>query len=475
LAWFPWASGLSRANPAGATFHTTWQAGCATPPAQALAAFETATGIWGSLISSPVPIEVSACWTSTPPCAGIACGEPSAHLRNFSQALFIDTYYPIALANALSGDDLAPMSEDIDVWFDANQAWSFASGSTLVEGPDFISVALHELAHGLGFVGNLYESYNVGFCGNGPYYWFPPCPTPYDRFAVDSLGVPLLSYLVTDPITLAARLKGDARFGGANTLAKNGAAAILYTPAIWDQGSSFSHLDPGTFGSDPNRLMLPTYQDNVRHPGPVALAMLQDLGWSLAGESANLTTAGPQAAGVGSAAAFTADLSWPAYGDQDMTYTWTATDQAPITHTARGLSDTLALTWNSPGLKSLSVTATGGDVSAGATRSVLVFGLLVSGPSQGDPHQAYSFQSALLPDDTALPVTYQWQATGQATVTHPDQGVTDAQIFTWTAPGLKTIRITASIGGASTLAVFTIQIAGQALDNPLYLPLITGR
>ena len=98
--------GLPTLGAAGATFNISWQTDCATPPVGAVTALEYAAGIWETLISSTVPIEVSACWTATLPCAGIACGDTTALLRNFNQAPLVDTYYPSALANALAGVDL---------------------------------------------------------------------------------------------------------------------------------------------------------------------------------------------------------------------------------------------------------------------------------------------------------------------------------------------------------------------------------
>jgi hypothetical protein len=98
--------------------------------------------------------------------------------------------------------------------------------------------------------------------------------------------------------------------------------------------------------------------------------------------------------------------------------------------------------------------------------------LAASGPIQGDTRQPYTFHATLSPDTTALPVTYQWQATGQPTVTHPELGVSDLLALTWNVSGTQTITITASIGAASTRSVHTIQIAGITLDHYLYLPLV---
>ena len=110
-----------------AVFSITWNSGCATPPAGAVTALEYTAGIWGATLVSPVTITVSACWTDSLPCAGIACGDTASYARYFPQAPMVHTYYPIALANALSGRDLAPEGYDINVFFHSELDWSFAT------------------------------------------------------------------------------------------------------------------------------------------------------------------------------------------------------------------------------------------------------------------------------------------------------------------------------------------------------------
>jgi hypothetical protein len=456
----------------GATFSIDWSA-CGAPPTDAVTALVYAANIWGTLISSPVPIQVSACWTATLPCDGIACGDTVTYAGNFNHAPLVDTYYPIALANAVAGSDLAPYDKDINLWFDSSKTWSFATSGPPGAGYDFVSTALHELGHGLGFAGNMYENSNIGFCGNGPISWYV-CPTIYDRFVVDSQGVPLLDYLETYPPTLGTRLKSDALSAGPNTLSSNGGtAARLYTPPTFALGSSINHLDPVTFGGGPNTLMLPELQAGVRAPGPVTLAILQDMGWVLTNVAANLSSAGPLAAGKGSDAIFTTGLTWPAYGGQSISYRWSASDQTPVTHTLTSLNDTLSLHWDNPGLKTLVVTATGSGAAAGVTRLVLVFDVSMSGATQGITGKAYTFNASLAPDKTLLPVTYQWQASGNAAVIHTDKGVADAMAFSWSLPGVQTITVTASLGGSSAQFVRTIQITGNGMDHHVYMPALT--
>jgi len=462
----------------GATFDIAWVASCATPPPEAVTALDYAAGLWGTWISSTVPIEVRACWKTDLGSGVLGTGIPIRYIRNFPNAPQVDTDYPSALANALSGSDLQPELGDIRLEFNANLTWSFAT-TTPGSGTDFVSVALHELAHGLGFIGNMYvdSQYKAGWCGDGPPGYYGPCPTPYDRLVVDSADIPLLDYQA-DRFALAARLLGDANSGGPNTrVANEGTAAKLNTPPSWQWGSSLSHLDLATFGEGDNRLMLPTYAV-TRHPGPVTLAMFQDMGWLRADGVPNVTTTGPLVVGVEQPADFTGALVWPAYAGQPVTYTWSTAEHAPLVHPGRTLTDIATLTWSTPGEKVLTVTVTdgvpfgNGASVAGAVRRTLVFDVNVNGPAQGDTNRAYTFQAQVTPDSAGLPITYTWEATDQPVVVHPTQNMTDSRALTWTHPGSKTVTVTAAIAGSAVQRVHTIQIEGIVFDQFIYLPLV---
>jgi len=60
----------------------------------------------------------------------------------------------------------------------------------------------------------------------------------------------------------------------------------LYAPAAFQDGSSYSHLDEGTYlRGNPNALMTPALSSGeaVHDPGPIALGMLSDMGWAVPG------------------------------------------------------------------------------------------------------------------------------------------------------------------------------------------------
>ncbi len=403
---------------------------------------------------------------------------PTQYIRNFSGAPLIGTAYPIALANALNGSDLYPALGDMTLQFKSDTTWSFVLTPTHltapVAGEDFVAVALHELAHGLGFVGNMYADYNIGFCGDGPVGFLYPCPTVYDWFVVDGEGVALLDYHPAQLDVLGARLQSDANFGGPNTVAANGGtAAKLYTPGTWQVGSSLSHLDLTTYEYSLNRLMTPSYGGNTRHPGPVTLAIFQDMGWLRADGVPNVVTSGPRIVGAGSATPFTGTLLWSGYTSQPITYTWTPAGQDPLVRPDLADSDTVTLTWDTPGEKAITLTATDGDASASSMRAALVYNVSANGLTQGDTNHAYTFNANVLPEITSYPITYTWEATDKAAIVHANVYQTnDSAAFTWPMPGTKTITVTAAIAGAVTYDIHEIMIEGLVLDKHIFLPLV---
>ncbi len=118
-----------------------------------------------------------------------------------------------------------------------------------------MSVALHELGHGLGFVGSMNGSGGIGTWGAGSGF-----PFIYDRFAINGLSQALLntSLFPNSSPALAAQLTSNSVFfAGPNARSGNsGNAARLYAPNPWQAGSSYSHLNETTFpAGNPNSLM----------------------------------------------------------------------------------------------------------------------------------------------------------------------------------------------------------------------------
>ena len=253
---------------------------CHTWPSEARNAFSYAAGIWETLVSSSVPIEIDACWADLG--AGYLGYATALYRRNFSGAPTSNTWYPLALANARSGIDLD--LGDADMYVTVNRglgaAWYFGTdGSTPFTQYDFASVVLHEIAHGLGFAGSM----NVSG-GSGSWGWWSD-PISYDRFTQDGAGNSLINTAVypNPSATLGGALtSNEVWFDGPRANAANGGARVkLYAPATWQAGSSYSHLDEDFNGTE-NSLM--TYSlrfgESNHSPGPVGLGVLEDVGWA---------------------------------------------------------------------------------------------------------------------------------------------------------------------------------------------------
>jgi Ca2+-binding RTX toxin-like protein len=260
-----------------------------TPAAQT--AFQFAVDIWESLLDSSVPINVNASFANLG--SGIlGQAGPEDFFINFSGAPQTNTWYPIALANSLAGQDLDPTASDIGSQFNSNFNWYYGLDNNVPTNQiSFVSVVLHELGHGLGFLGWMNNQSGVGSWGFGTGF-----PGIYDRFTENGSGQSLLNTsLFPNPSTaLGSQLtSNNIFFDGSNANAANGGNRVkLYAPSTWSGGSSYAHLDE-VFNNTPNALM--TYSigsgESILNPGPVTLGLFKDMGWKLAGSSTNPTLA----------------------------------------------------------------------------------------------------------------------------------------------------------------------------------------
>lgn len=259
-------------------------------PAEAEAAFQAAVDIWEQHVTSPSPIRINANWI---PLGTNLLGSAGPFLiRNFDAAPIPNTWYPAPLADAISGADLDPANPDIEATFSsAFPNWYFGTdGNPQPDQYDLTTIVLHEIGHGLGFIGAFRVEGGLGTVGVPS---DPGLPFVYDRFAEDDLGRPLLD-TATYPLNstvLAEALQSAAFMGGGTVEATHGASVLLYSPSEWNEGSSYSHLDEEAFPQgDEDGLMTPFLlrAEVVRSPGPVACAIMQDIGWTLAPSCAAL-------------------------------------------------------------------------------------------------------------------------------------------------------------------------------------------
>ncbi len=285
---------------------------CLDWPDNAKTAYRYAADIWETQIYSPVPILVQACWADLGSGLTLGYGGPVS-IRNFPGAPYPNTWYAMALANALSGQDLNGSNRELFTTYNKNHSWYFGTDGNTPSGRyDFASVVLHEIAHGLGFSGSMNVSGDQGSWGSGS----PPSPGIYDRFTEDGAGNALINYASPSTALASALTSDNVWFDGPNARTANGGGRVkLYAPATWLPGSSYSHLDYNTYVGTLNGLMV--YQlasaTSIHHPGPVTLGILKDLGWQLATSlapdlSPSTKTVAPEQATAGEMVTFTVRL-----------------------------------------------------------------------------------------------------------------------------------------------------------------------
>jgi uncharacterized repeat protein (TIGR01451 family) len=269
--------------PAGGT--DLWGETCYTFPEEAKAAFHAAAAVWGNLLQSSVPITVNACWADLGSSSGILGYSGGGNLiRDFTGAPRANTWYAASLANALAGLDLEPSNFDMHITYNRYFSWYYGTdGATPPGRYDFMSVVLHEIAHGLNFAGSM--SYSGG---SGMWGYYTGYPNIYDTFMRDGTANPgnllIDTGIYANPSTAlgTALTSQSIWFHGAHAMAANSGQRVkMYAPSTWVAGSSYSHLDYATFSGGANKLMVYAISSGVsiHDPGPVALGMFKDMGW----------------------------------------------------------------------------------------------------------------------------------------------------------------------------------------------------
>ena len=265
---------------------------------QRLKALQHAADIWGAALTSNTEIVIGATWVSLP-CedSGGTLASAGSHsgIRNFPGAPFSNTWYPLALANAVSGSDRNGATVEIDAEFNLNigqpgclssRTWYLgfdnAHGST---GIDLVTVALHEFGHGLGF-----SSFTNEATGSQP----SGSPSIYDWFLRDNTTGKIWPNMTDSERVASAINVGNLVWIGSQVTSavpgvlSSGADgsnhAKVYTPNPVDPGSSVSHFDTSL---TPNQLMEPNISNNLTHsvqpPQDLTLPLLLDIGWNNGG------------------------------------------------------------------------------------------------------------------------------------------------------------------------------------------------
>ncbi len=259
-----------------------------------LNAINRAAEIWASQLESPVDIEVEVrfdplrCDAES---AVLGQASPNSVHSDFVGAARPATFYPAALANSLAGIDLCPPgscrnSVDISAQFSSSFGTTCAFSGGWYYGldtdppgrqADLVTVALHEIGHGLGFLSLVDTRTGSLFMGESD---------AYANFVADHrLGLTfdrMSNRQRADAIVSQDRLHfiGKSVVNSSDRLAsgadENG-HVLLYAPQTLQPGSSLSHFDRS---ASPNELMEPVLRFAVNNVG-LAANVLRDIGWSV--------------------------------------------------------------------------------------------------------------------------------------------------------------------------------------------------
>ncbi len=252
----------------------------ATPPADVRSAIDRAIATVNATLVTDVALDVrfywepqnnNRLWGFAGPVSAAAnhSSDPTVQtLRSVGlpEVLPTSSVYPIGLINQYLGADANGDGPEIFVTLNSDlYGWRWHTDPTAPPSDrvDIETVVLHELLHGLGFYGG---ADNATYAADG--FWVYDEHVHHDQTPLAQLVDPS-RYLTGG--SLFFQLRGGERFE-------------MFAPPLWQQGSSYSHLDQDSFpfGTE-GSLMTPAGdagQMNRAIDGPLR-SILADMGWRL--------------------------------------------------------------------------------------------------------------------------------------------------------------------------------------------------
>ena len=190
-------------------------------------------------------------------------------------------YYESALANHLANSAFVS-GENMSVSFNNTTNWDYSTSSTANGTESFYATAIHEIAHGLGFISN-----DAGAAGG----WVDDKPYVFDYYlGLGTTGTDLLIEKTTEQLA-AAFVSNNVYWTGTNGNTALGSPAKIYAPSpTYQSGSSMSHLD---FSINPSLSLLMYPSDAPGLPlaysySALELGMWKDMGYDVVPEPATI-------------------------------------------------------------------------------------------------------------------------------------------------------------------------------------------
>jgi hypothetical protein len=265
---------------------------------QRLIAFQYAADLWAARLVSTIRITIDAAFSSlscTANSGTLGQAGPITASANVGGLPRSNTFYAAAAANALTGSDLAPSFSDIDAEFNAYMGkpgcievaqWYYGldGAATGIE-IDFVSVLLHELGHGLGFLTFVNGTTGQKFSGLDDAYmvnledhsrglaWPNMSDGQRVTSAVDGTQASSDLHWTGTAVNTEAAIPGFV--AGLDAGVGAGGHVEMYAPNPFEGGSSVSHYAKTL---SPNELMEPSYTVPT-HDLELSLRLMEDIGW----------------------------------------------------------------------------------------------------------------------------------------------------------------------------------------------------
>jgi len=258
---------------------------------QRLIAFQFAIDKWAAILQSPVEIRISVTFDPLDCNASLVTlglSSPTSVRSDFVGAPRPNTFYPAALADRLAGMDLDPGEDDIDAQFNSSfgttcafpAGWYYGlDGQAPGDDSDLVTVVLHELGHGFGFLTLMDVTSGVRL---------DDTDDAFMQFLVDDRTGKTFTQMTNAERRSASEATGHLKWDGSLVVAASGRLSSgadtsgrveMYAPPTAEDGSSVSHWSDAV---SPDELMEPFFTHPIHKVGLAAEA-LADMGWNAPG------------------------------------------------------------------------------------------------------------------------------------------------------------------------------------------------
>jgi PKD repeat protein len=180
----------------------------------------------------------------------------------------------------------------------------------------------------------------------------------------------------------------------------------------------------------------------------------------------SLTLQGPLQGKVATTYTFTAE-SMGLAEDGDVTYTWQASEHDPVVHPNGGSSDEMTFSWNTPGNKTVTLSAEHGTERQVRSHTITIYRppeqVHIQGPATAELSATIALSAIVTPTD-ALISSYIWEPA-------PLRGQgTPAASYQWGTPGTQVITLTAANGGGVVSSTHRLRVGEPPTAVQIHAP-----